>query len=92
MLKNDYLLAKIGVDTGKNEPPKVRQRVRQNTANMIIFTVSERAKTVQSRPGCVVPQTGGVSCATSIRSGQDRLWMTSLLLVFGSQTQLAQKT
>ena len=32
MLKNDYLLAKIGVDTGKNEPPRVRHRVRPNTA------------------------------------------------------------
>ena len=30
MLKNDYLLAKIGFDTAKNGPLKVRQRVRQN--------------------------------------------------------------
>ena len=30
MLKNDYLLAKFGVDTAENEPLRARNRARRN--------------------------------------------------------------
>ena len=45
MLKNDYLLAKFGVDTAENEPLRARLRARLN-----IGKFEEEENGIQSSP------------------------------------------
>ena len=45
MLKNDYLLAKFGVDTAENEPLRARNRARTNI---------DRSRGVARAVACIV--------------------------------------